>query len=275
MNSKYIGNWFELAIKDVEVSNILHKKKYYSNSFYHFQQASEKGIKGYAFLTGKFTNENDAFKTGHYTVQIFKKTIKEIPKSIESLRNTNIDFLIDNKDLDDYFNKAEGFDSVLPNREENLYIQKNFIVDSLKFCDSISKIDFDFSKNLKNEFKLKFPVYLSWLKNQNPHSAILMEQEYNKLCKNEILFNGFFNDIRNVIKNELIISYCLIVLIYCNFISHNHNTSCRYPSEDFNPLHFYNLKKPIIKMLPELNIHLSKSLRHLAKINKRNSPIPN
>ena len=50
MDKNYINSWIEIAIKDIEVSELLYKNKLYSNSFYHFQQASEKSLKAFLFL---------------------------------------------------------------------------------------------------------------------------------------------------------------------------------------------------------------------------------
>lgn len=49
MNKTYILSWIDIAIEDLEVSQILFENKKYSNSFYHFQQALEKVLKSYAF----------------------------------------------------------------------------------------------------------------------------------------------------------------------------------------------------------------------------------
>lgn len=59
MNKDYINSWIKIAIEDIEASKILFENKMYSNSFYHFQQASEKGLKAYAFIVKSFVSEKN------------------------------------------------------------------------------------------------------------------------------------------------------------------------------------------------------------------------
>lgn len=68
MNKDYINSWIDIAFEDLEASRILYENKKYSNSFCHFQQASEKGLKAYAFMVKTFTKEKDAHNTNHYTL---------------------------------------------------------------------------------------------------------------------------------------------------------------------------------------------------------------
>ena len=70
MNKTYIKSWINLSIEDLKVSQILYENKKYSNSFYHFQQASEKGLKAYAFMCKTYTSEKEANNTGHYTLKL-------------------------------------------------------------------------------------------------------------------------------------------------------------------------------------------------------------
>ena len=94
MNKDYIQTWIDLAIEDLEVSKILFENEKFSNSFYHFQQASEKGLKAYAFMIKTYTSEKDANNTGHFTLKVFIDSVNERQKEIAFLKDYEFEKLI-------------------------------------------------------------------------------------------------------------------------------------------------------------------------------------
>ena len=86
MNKNYINSWLNIAIEDSQIFNILYSNEKYSNAFYHFQQAAEKGLKAYAFMCSVFKSQNDANSTGHYTLKLF----------IDQAKQKETSFLIEN-----------------------------------------------------------------------------------------------------------------------------------------------------------------------------------
>jgi hypothetical protein len=267
MNKNYIQSWIDIAIEDIEVSQILFENKKYSNSFYHFQQASEKGLKAYAFMIKTFTKEKDAHNTSHYTLKFFIDSANERQKEIAFLKNYEFEKIIGSENLDDYSNNLESGLNSLPKRIEIFEYSNEILVDILKTITELKEYNFEFSNDFKEYLIDKMDLFFDLVYKLNPEKVEEAKRDFKDFIKDENQLNDLIESTKEHMKNALTENYYVLILYYSNLISHNHNNKSRYPEIDFNPLEYYNFNSPVIQKLPEFSQYLKSTLLQLKKWN--------
>lgn len=267
MDKEYIDSWIEIAVKDLEVSKILFENKLYSNSFYHFQQASEKGLKAYAFMVKAYTSENDANKTGHYTLKFFVDSANERQKEIAFLKDYDLDKIIGSESLDEYSNNLKSDLNVLPQKKEIFEYSNEILIEILKILFELKEYDFEFPIEFKEYLIDKMDFFFDKFYKLNPEKIEEARKDFKEFIKNENQLNELIEGTKEHFKNSLLENCYVLILYYSNLISHNHNNKSRYPELDFNPLEYYNLNCPIIQKLPEFAQYLNSTLLQLKKWN--------
>jgi len=270
MNKKYIDSWLDLALDDLRTSQVLFKESIYPNSFYHFQQASEKGLKAYAFMSKLYTSEKDANKTGHYTLDIFKKAINERKRDITFLNELNFESLIGEKQLCEYSSNLNEGLNVIPSKKEVFEYSGQILNEIIAILEELKKYKFSLPENFDSLFKQKINSFFDLLYELNPKEIERAKEELNLVFEDEKEYKALKQSIENVLSNMLNENYHVSILYFSNLISHNHNNIARYPEIDFNPRKYYNLRKPIIKKLPVFSNYLNSTLKQLKKWNKIN-----
>jgi len=256
MNKNYIRSWIDIAIEDLEVSRILYENKKYSNSFYHFQQASEKGLKAYAFMVKTYTSEKDANHTGHYTLKVFIDSANERQKEIAFLKDYEFEKIIGSENLDDYSNNLESGLNSLPKRTEIFEYSNEILDEILKTITELNEYNFEFSNDFKEYLIDKTDLFFDLVYKLNPEKAEEARKDFKDFIKDENQLNDLIESTKERFKNTLTENYYVLMLYYSNLISHNHNNKSRYPEIDFNPLEYYNLNSPVIQKLPEFSRYL-------------------
>lgn len=267
MNKAYIQSWIDIAIEDLEISLILYENKKYSNSFYHFQQASEKGLKAYAFMVKTYTSEKDANHTGHYTLQVFVDSANERQKEIAFLKDYEFEKIIGIVNLDDYSNNLENGLNSLPKRPEIFEYSNEILVDILKTITELKEYNFEFSNDFKEYLIDKMDLFFDLVYKLNPEKVEEAKRDFKDFIKDENQLNDLIESTKEHLKNTLTENYYVLILYYSNLISHNHNNKSRYPEIDFNPLEYYNFNSPLIQKLPEFSQYLKSTLLQLKKWN--------
>lgn len=268
MNKDYINMWITIAIEDLEVSRVLYENKMYSNSFYHFQQASEKGLKAYAFMAKAYTTQNDANKTGHYTLKIFEDSANERQKEIAFLKDKEFNKIIGSEILDNYSNNLDSGLNSLPKKKEIFEYSNEILDEILKTIFELSECDFDFPNDFKQHLIDKMNFIFDLVNKLNPEKAQEVRTYFKELIKDENQLNDLIESTKEHCKNTLLENYYVLILYYSNLISHNHNNKSRYPELDFNPLEYYNLNCPVVQKLPEFTQYLDSTLLQLKKWNE-------
>jgi hypothetical protein len=267
MNKTYTQSWIDIAIVDLEVSRILYENKKYSNSFYHFQQASEKGLKAYAFICKTYTSEKDANNTGHYTLKVFIDSANERQKEIALLKDYEFEKIIGSENLNNYSNNLESGLNSLPKKTEIFEYSNEILDEILKTISEFSEYNFEFPNGFKEHFLEKMDLVFDLIYKVNPEKADETRKEFNDLIKVDKQLNEFIENTKEHLNNTMIVYYYVLILYYSNLISHYHNNKTRYPEIDFNPLEYYNLSCPIIQKLPEISQYLNSTLLQLKKWN--------
>lgn len=265
MNKNYINSWIDIALKDLEISKLLYKNKMYSNSYYHFQQASEKGLKAYAFMTNTFKCEKDAKNTNHYALKIFANSLNQRQREIDFLKEYDFDKIIGAENLDNYSNNLNDGLDFLPKKDEIFEFSNKILDDILKILKELSEYKYKFQIDIKNHFIDKMDLIFDLVYKINPRKADEMKIDFNELIEDKNQFNELLENTKTQINIQLLENYNVLILFYTNLISHNHNNLTRYPDFQHNPLKYYNLRRPIIKKLPEFIMYLESTLKQLKK----------
>jgi len=269
MTKAYIASWIDIAIKDLEVSKILFENKMYSNSFYHFQQASEKGLKAYAFMVKTYTSENDANRTGHYTLKIFEDSANERQKEVDFLKDYKFDAIIGSEVLDEYSNNLKNSLNALPQKKEIFEYSNEILIEILKIISELKDYNLDFTIDFKEHLIVKMDLIFKEIYMFNPEKVEEERKDFEEFIKDENQLNDLIESAKEHLKNRLNEHHFVLILYYSNLLSHNHNNKSRYPELDFNPLEYYNLSCPIIQKLPEFTQYLESTLFQLKDWNNR------
>lgn len=267
MNKIYIQAWIDLAIEDLEVSKILFESEKYSNSYYHFQQASEKGLKAYAFMVKIFTSEKDANNTSHYTLKVFIDSVNERQKEIAFLKDKGFEKMIGTENLEDYSNNLESGRNSLPKRKEIFEYSNQILDEILNNLNELKIFKIEFQDDYKKLLIENTSLIFDLLYKSDPEKAENARKDFKELIEDENQLNELVENTKKHLQNTITENFYVLVLLYSNLISHNHNNLARYPEIDFNPLEYYNLNCPIIQKLPEFTQNLNLALLQIKKWN--------
>ena len=229
--------WFIIAKNDIEISELLFKKKHFAGAIYHLQQAFEKLIKGYYILSGRIRPE-DA-KSHFFVLKKLQSEIKdeyintflELTKSIKD-NKINLD------SADTALNNIEkSEDEIRLMNKENLNTILNLISKIESVIISVDMVE-------KAEEKLQEKSFIKMLKH-----LIFQITTYRVREK----------DVKEAIKKEQVIFYLKSAVIsiklqlICLF-TFLHFNSPRYPTDPKTNVSFFDYQKNlgIVSILPDL-----------------------
>jgi hypothetical protein len=260
MNQAYIKSWLDIAQSDIKSCKVLFENKLYSESFYHFQQASEKGMKAYAFLYGFHNKESDAFKTSHYTLQIFIDTISSELKTDTEEQELFVEESMEKLGLSESLKILKEYKSLMPNRKDVVNPSLELIDEALNQLKEFKNIRLYFRKDFEEKMSENLMTYSNTFKEINANVGNELEQSFEELKK-------YPEFIKAYMKLSVRHQYILLTLYHCAFFTNNHNNFSRYPGKDFNPKQFYNLRRPIVRKVPALLYHLQLAIKRMKKDN--------
>jgi HEPN domain-containing protein len=261
----------EIALRDIRASKVLFKEKLYAQSYFSFQQASEKATKAYG-LFSEIISENELKKDiQHNQLKIFRKAIvkeeKEIKSSLETLNSRP------NVAKHQYFNR-ENIDKHLKNLENGLKFhdgakqlnlltyKKEELLYYIEGMDEIYRLRIKFVKKEKqkilNEIKELIQFGSSFVSPQYIEELQEVLKEENQKEYFEIL-EGYLNQYYRAIFIHYTFYFCALITI-------RHSNLSRYPDGGENPTTFYNLKNQSVKYQEDFLYYLERALKIFRKI---------
>jgi len=267
MTKDYVKTWLDIAVDDLKASSLLFESKQYATSFYHFQQASEKGLKAYAFLAKIYRSEKDAYKTSHHPLQVFSKAMREQQTDISSMTNSPIMGIIGDDVIESHTQNLNLILDFLPAKDVIYEYSSKMLDKMLEAVKGLKAAKMIYPENFKDTFRQKMILFVQSIKEIDLERGMDIEAFYQEGIIDDQLLDESKASLQYVMDK----SYMIAVLFYSNLISHNHNNYTRYPDLNFNPLKYYSLKKPIVKKLPEFNKHLLTALIRLKELNDRSA----
>lgn len=245
----------EIALRDIRSSILLYNEKMFAQSYFLFQQASEKANKAFG-LHYNIINEDELKKEiQHNQLKIYRKAIvteaAEMKNLSEQLNNnpqfSNHDFL-KNKPFEQH---AKNLNDGLKFHDsaKNLDLLNYSNIDLEQYLDCIEelykiritrskKVDKLITQELKNlkDFSDKF---------YPEKDRKEMEEAFNSGNREEVL-----NMIYKVSQYQMKFLFMNYTFYFCALITIRHSNIARYPDNSISPINFYNLKNPSVKYQP-------------------------
>lgn len=262
----------EIALKDLKASSLLYEKKLHAQSFFYFQQASEKANKAFGLSNGIITEDELKKNIQHNQLKIHKRAIvseqEELNKFTHYLKThsdiANHEF-VKTKQIEAYSKALEEgvrFHDSANNNQSLLNYSK---ADLLFFLDYISELYYckikptkEFSEailkelNVYNDFASKF---FSENEKRDLEEALKSENE-------QAILNLSYKVAENLMKYL----FSVYTFYFCALITIKHNNITRYPDGTTNPLNFYNKKNLSVKYQPYFIFYLRKAILLYKKI---------
>lgn len=264
-------NLIEIAKKDLKASEILYKRGLYSQSYYHFQQASEKANKAFG-LFHELITEDELLKLQHNQLKIYRKAIvnreveaKEMVGFFDKNPEVADHAFFKNKPVKEYhtllgdglkfLDSTKNID-LLNISQEDL----NYLLSSLQELNSFKPSQSNKSKKITLDELAKYDDLIKKHGNETKQKEMEGFSELNKEDQDEL-----FKSILLFSKNYIQSLYINLTLYVSAVITIRHSNSTRYIVDGRNPLDFYVKKNPIIKYQPEFLWHLNKALKLFEK----------
>ncbi len=261
--------FLEIALKDLQSAYLLYENKMYSQSFFLFQQASEKANKALG-LSIEGLSENKVLGIQHNQIKIHSITassqLSQIESTIKKLANHPE---ITNHEL---FNKIDfnSYIQILKNSVSHLNsIKKDDIInlskyDLVRFIDILEELynaRIILNKKSKEEFLSNLNIYIDFIKtfgSANAQNDLLQANTDEQ--KKELI-----SIVKIAARHQFKMLFIYYSLFLCALITSQHYNLSRYPDETHNPLYFYKKSNPIIKYQLIFMNYLKKAIIMLQK----------
>jgi hypothetical protein len=213
-----IGIWIKLALSDLKASKILYEQKLFRQSYFLFQQATEKANKAHALKFG-LAKEEDLKDMGHNQFKIDRKYVATKIAGLDSLlKQTNkLPAKLDKKHKD-LKQSLSAIDSL---RNQNLVNLSSLEISSLYKQISSQRIPFE---------------------ERNPGVKKLL-QDAGEAKRGYLLALALLQWTSDLAYIKLAISACSILTV-------QHSTLTRYPENGNDPTKIYTLRLPLVKKQP-------------------------
>ncbi len=277
--------WINIAKSDIKSSKILLENGCYSQSYFYFQQASEKANKAYWLFDGTL-DESQLKKIGHNQFKPLRKNLVSEKDKIDYLKafeaKTDMLFnspLLENIDIDEYesrlneslkfidrFKKQSSFDF----KEEELF-------GILKNLEELKEIKIDIPENFSDIFKQKLKEQIAWLKKFKTQEADEQADLTSEIVNDQNKFKDQLGLVKDLVDKIGVLLYISSTLTFCSILTVQHSNSTRYPQElnGQSPIDVYTNDLAIIKNQLAFLEHLEKALDRLSVISINYKPIEN
>lgn len=271
-----IRELLKIAKSDVKASETLYRASLYSQSYFYFQQATEKATKALSLYL-EFSKPEDIFKVRHDIFKIHKKTFKQTQEQHHQVLNMAQIFpffetagLVDSKrikqQLEDsqkivsVFDRMKELDLIkIPTRDIKKFLKK---IESLQLRITITSAEI--SKKIGSVF---YPI-IEKLEKENSNIALYFAELIKVGLKDEE-FTGFMREhFQDVLASLSQIIYAHSVLYFSGYLTIQHSSISRYPdtqNPNNSPTHIYMKRLPVVKYQPVFLRHLKKAILVIQK----------
>lgn len=271
MNHSFKTQLIEIALRDLKAASILYDNKLFAQSYFLFQQASEKSNKALGVST-ELIDEKAAKKLSHDQLEIHKISANSHLLEIEKF----IFKLTENPEIQKHklLNKIDlksSEKSIIKGLEDLKLLQKleslnfsrydyKYFIDTLKeLYEFRLKID----KKTKNELNIEIDKYLDFIDKFAPsHYAIEVKKVFEEGNRVTILQN-----LEKFAKYQFKLIFIYYTFFFCAVVTSKHSISPRYPNKNTNPLLVYRKSNPIVKFQPIFMEYLFIAIKLFKKMN--------
>ena len=260
----------EIALKDIRAASILYDKKLYAQSYFYFQQASEKANKAYGLFGGLITEE-ELKDIQHNQLKIYRKaivaeeaemkaTLKQLEKNPEVANHK----FLKSKDIGTYSkNLQDGLKFHDSAKQKDLL---NYTKEELDyFLDAIGELcyfRFRLGKKAKETVLYELKTYEDFGKQ---FFSEIDKEDLKEAMKDENR-EELIKTIQDYSKHQMKTLFLHVTFYFCALITIRHSNLARYPDNGKNPLNFYDMKNPSVKYQPYFMYYLKRALMQFKKI---------
>jgi len=260
----------KIAKRDVKASSLLYGQKLYPQSYFYFQQATEKATKSY-FLFLEIVNEKKVFDVRHNLFKLHKKVLVQAQehnkkaldmigmypflqvaglekKKLTKRRNSIQDEL-------SLFDKLKDYD-LINISSKNI----QFFLDNLESLNvKAIKMPEDLSLTIENYFRL----LLDDINKYNSEEAIQMAKALEDSLTDPEWTNFIHDHFKEAIRAVLDSIFIYSTLFFTSFLTIQHSSISRYPNNEnpaITPLEIYSKKLPLVKWQPDFLENLKRAI---------------
>lgn len=266
----------KVAKTDIKASKTLYKSRLYAQSYFYFQQATEKATKAVA-LSLDMSTAKDTFNMRHNIFKLHRKNILDAKRQnqlavdvAKALPFMETSGLIETKKLQVqiksteqsrvFFDNMKDYDLVnIPARDINHFLKS---IEALEL--KRAKIPAD----LESKIEGVFMPFIEKLEQHRSKAAQYMAREMRAALKSDEFGRFIREHFADVIKTTIHFLYAHAVLCFSGFLTIQHSSKSRYPDTDnpqMNPLAIYTRKLPVVKYQPLFLEHLEKAIKTIEK----------
>ena len=279
-----INTWLNIALNDLESVILLHRNGKYRNSYFLFQQASEKANKAAALFSGDFT-EKEIEETSHDQFKIPRKIMvqkeEKMKATIELLESYPMP-----KDLEPLSHKSFA-------KHHKSISAAICSIDSLKNCDLVNftledldgfleiltgleTIEYAFPENSNSILRSQMQAMARYFGELGTKEALETKREIlNMLAdkkKSQMYFQNLMHHLIPIQFDSIFIDH---TFYFCALLTIQHSSRTRYPKNGVNPEDIYTKELPIVQKQLDFMECLKEAILRLEKMNGNKHELQN
>lgn len=260
------------AKTDIRASKVLYKSRLYAQSYFYFQQATEKATKSFALFL-EMSTAKESLNIRHDVFKLHRKNIRDAKKQnqlavdlAKALPFLESSGLIETKKAQNqiksteqsmvFFENMRDYDLInMPARDISLFLKR---IESVEL--KRAKIPEDLISRIDNLFM----PFIEKLELHESKAAQYMAKELRAALQSEEFGQIIREHFADVIRTSIHFLYAYTVLYFSGYLTIQHSSKTRYPDTDnpsMNPSVIYKKKLPIIKYQPLFLAHLEKAIK--------------
>jgi HEPN domain-containing protein len=266
-----------IADSDIKASEILYEQGLYAQSYFSFQQATEKITKSF-FLDAGFSEPGESFNVRHNLFKLHRKLFIEAQnsnreylllvdaypflKTSESPKKSKIEeqILLSEKTVDT-ISKLKEYDLI--------NITAKDIKVFLKKIESLESISFLSIPDLEIKVEIVFQQLISDIRSHGSKVALYIAKSLETEITDPEWGKFITEHFADVLKTTNEVMYAYSVLYLSSYLTIQHSSLSRYPdtqNPEKSPTRIYTKRLPIVKFQPLFLNHLKKVITIIQKI---------
>ena len=274
--------WIDIAKSDIKSSKILLENGCYSQSYFYFQQATEKANKASWMLDGSL-KESQLKSIGHNQFKPLRKNLISQKDNIDYLKllESKLDFISENPflkqvDVEEYKENLEvSIKSIDKLKNQDLFdFDESELDEILEMLEELKTSKLELQEGFSEKIKSLLIDYATWLKKFNSEQTNSEADELFQLLDNDEKFQDYLKMIEQLLASMEVLIYTSYTFYFCSILTIQHSNSTRYPQEldGKSPLQVYNRSLEIIKKQHKFLNYLDDALDRLSIISSNYVP---
>lgn len=266
----------KVAKTDIKASRVLYEHRLYAQSYFYFQQATEKATKAVA-LSLDMSTAKGVFKMGHDIFKLHRKNIRDAKRDkqlavdlAKALPFMETSGLIEPEKLQGQIKSTEQSMVFFDNMKEYdlVNIPASHINHFLKSIETLELRRTKIPADLESKIDEVLMPFIEKLEQHESKAAQYMATQMKAELQGEEFGQFIREHFADAIKSFIHILYAHTVLYFSGFLTIQHSSKSRYPDTEnpsINPLAIYSKKLPVVKYQLQFLEHLEKAVKAIEK----------